>query len=121
MQKTSWYWILGVGLFSVAAQIAIFYVRFQRWNTDSTIIDYVLFFLAGALGGWILTYFLNRQTTGMQRILVLAGFLVATPVALFMMIGGGLFGLLGILILPQIPWALFTWIGSAVGKMVSKK
>ena len=121
MQKTSWNWILGVGLFSVAAQIAIFYVRFRRWNADSTFVDYLLFFLAGALGGWILTYFLNRQSSSVQRIWVLMGFLVATPAALLMMIGGGMFTQLGVVILPQIPWALFTWIGSAVGRLVVRK
>jgi hypothetical protein len=121
MQKTAWNWIIGVGLFSVAAQIIVFYLRFERWSTDSTFMDYLLFFLAGALGGWILTYFLNRQTSTTQRRWVLTGFLVGTPPALFMMVGGGLFSLLGVLLLPQIPWALFTWIGSAVGRLVVRK
>lgn len=121
MQRTAWNWIIGVGLFSVAAQIIVFYVRFERWNTNSTFMDYVLFFFAGALGGWILTYFLNRQTSSVRRRWALIGFLVATPAALFMMIAGGSINLLGVLIFPQIPWALFTWIGSLVGNLVTRE
>jgi hypothetical protein len=44
------------------------------------------------------------------------GFLLASPFAFIMMLGGGLMGGIGVLLLPQIPWALFTWIGSLVGK-----
>lgn len=50
----------------------------------------------------------------------MAAFLLISPVALFMMIGGGLLGPLGVLIFPQIPWALFTWIGSLVARFVSR-
>ena len=60
MKKVPLYWTLIVGLLSVAAQIVTFYVRFGRWNTDATLTEYLLFFLAGALGGWILIFFLNR-------------------------------------------------------------
>jgi hypothetical protein len=116
MKTTSWIWPLAVGLLSVAAQILTFYVRFGRWNTDSTFTDYLLFFLAGAIGGGILTYFLNRQSTPKQRRAVLIAFLLASPLALILMLAGGLLGWIGILLFPQIPWALFTWIGSLVGR-----
>jgi hypothetical protein len=43
-----------VGLLAIAAQVVAFYVRFGRWNTDAFILDYLLIFLAGALGGLIL-------------------------------------------------------------------
>ena len=107
-------WSLSVGVLSVAAQILTFYVRFGRWNTDSTFVDYLLFFLAGSLGGWILVYFLNRRTT--KSWIVLTAFLLASPIALIMMLAGGLLGWFGVLLFPQIPWALFTWIGSLVGR-----
>jgi hypothetical protein len=51
---------------------------------------------------------------------VLAAFLLASPAALLMMLAGGLFGPLGILLWPQIPWALFTWIGSILGQIGSR-
>jgi len=109
---------LWVGLLSMMAQIITFYARFGRWNADATITEYLLFFLSGTLGGGILITFLNRQTTRTKWWLVLIAFLLASPVALIMMLAGGLLGWIGVLIFPQIPWALFTWIGSLVGKWV---
>jgi hypothetical protein len=120
VKRIAFQWALLVGLLTVAAQVLTFYVRFGRWNTDAFIVDYLLIFLAGALGGFILVYFLNRQSSLDARFIVVIAFLLASPIALFMMIGGGLLGILGILILPQIPWALFTWIGAFVGKRLSR-
>jgi hypothetical protein len=120
VQKVSLYWALVVGLLSVAAQALTYYFRFGRWNTDATLTEYLLFFLAGALGGVILIYFLNHQVSARRRRVVLIAFLLASPIALFLMIAGGLLGPIGVLILPQIPWALFAWIGSWVGKFVSR-
>jgi hypothetical protein len=121
MKKVSWYWALLVGLLVVAAQVITFYIRFGRWNTNAFIVDYLLIFLAGALGGLILIYFLNRQPSSDARFIVTIAFLLATPLALIMMIAGGLLGIPGILIFPQIPWALFSWIGSLVAKRVSRR
>ncbi len=114
------YWALLVGLLSVAAQVVTFYLRFGRWNTEATFMEYLFFFLAGSLGGTILIFFLNRQSTGRGRWVVLIIFLLVSPVALFLMVGGGLLGPLGVLIFPQIPWALFTWLGSLLGRSVSR-
>jgi hypothetical protein len=93
-------------------------MRFGRMNTDSTFVDYILFFIAGTLGGLILIYFLNKQTSNAKRWVVLIVFLLATPVAMIFILGGGLLGGVGVILFPQIPWALFTWIGSLVGKLV---
>lgn len=46
------------------------------------------------------------------RRIVLIAFLLASPFALILMLAGGLFGALGVLIAPQIAWALFTWLGA---------
>ena len=116
MKPLSAYWALVAGLLSVAVQVIIFYLRFGRWNTQATWVEFVFFFLAGSLGGSILVFFLNRQTTARGRSIVLAMFLLVSPLALFMMIGGGLLGPLGVLIFPQIPWALFSWMGSLAEK-----
>jgi len=120
MKRVSWSWALVVGLLSVAAQVMIFYLRFGRWNTDTSVTDYVLLFLAGALGGCILVFFLNRQTSTEQRRAMLIAFILASPVALLMMIMGGLLGWIGVLIYPQIPWALFAGVGSWVGKLFAR-
>jgi hypothetical protein len=121
MKKTQIYWALLVGLLSVVAQIATFYMRFGKWNVSSTMLDYVLFFLAGTLGGLILIYFLNRQNSKTAWSVTLLAFLLASPIAMVMMVGGGLLGSIGVLIFPQIPWALFAWIGGLVGNFFAKK
>ena len=120
MKKVSFYWAWLVGLLTVAVQVFTFYARFGHWNMISGVLDYVLFFGAGALGGWILIYCINRQDSLKGRWVVLIVFLLASPVALIMMLGGGLIGWIGVLLFPLIPWALFTWLGSCVGNLVSR-
>ena len=118
MKKISLYWSLLVGLFVVVYQVVMFYVRFNRMNADATILDYILFFAAGTVGGLLLIYFLNRQTSNAKRWVVLIAFLLATPVAMIFILGGGMLGWIGVILFPQIPWALITWIGSLIGKLV---
>jgi hypothetical protein len=48
----------------------------------------------------------------------LIAFLLATPLAMIFLLGGGLLGWIGVILFPQIPWALITWIGSLVGRIV---
>jgi hypothetical protein len=120
MKSISPYWALLGGLLSVLAQIVTYYLRFGRLNTIATFTEYLFFFIAGSLGGLILIFFLSRETAERARRMVLGAFLLASPIALLMMLVGGLFGPLGILILPQIPWALFAWIGSLLGRVFSR-
>ncbi|MDQ3003954.1 MAG: hypothetical protein M3R47_01010 [Chloroflexota bacterium] len=120
LQKVSLYWALLVGLLSAASQALTYYFRFGRWNTDATPTEYLLFFLAGTLGGVILILFMNRQTSTKRRWVVLIAFLLASWIALIMMIAGGLLGPIGVLLFPQIPWALFTWIGSWLAKFIAR-
>ena len=119
MKKTQIIGALFVGLLTVVAQIAVFYVRFGKWNTYSTVLDYILFLVAGTLGGLILFFFLNRQKTKTAWLVTILAFLLASPIALIMMIGGGLLGSIGVLIYPQIPWILFAWLGGLVGNFLS--
>ena len=121
MKKTQIFGALLVGLLSVVAQIAVFYGRFGKWNAYSTGLDYILFFVAGTLGGLILIYFLNRHTSKTAWSLTLLAFLLASPIALVMMLGGGLLGSIGVLVYPQIPWTLFAWLGGMVGNFIAKK
>lgn len=118
MRKISPYLSPLVGLFTVAAQILFFYVRFGRMNADAAFMDYVSFFVAGTLGGLVLIYFLNQQINLGRRWVVFAAFLITTPVSMVFMLGSGLLGWIGVILFPQIPWILMTWIGSLVGKWV---
>ena len=120
MRKTQIFGALLVGFLSVVAQIAVFYVRFGKWNAFA-VLDYILFFVAGTLGGLILIYFLNRQNSKTAWSVTLLAFLLASPIALVMMVGGGLLGPIGVLAYPQIPWTLFAWLGGLVGNFLAKK
>jgi hypothetical protein len=116
----SFAWAVVVGLLSIVAQVVVFYLRFGFFNTQASFENYVAFFLAGTLGGSVLMWFLNRETSPRGRRIVLIAFLLASPLALIMMLAGGLFGPIGVLIAPQIPWALFTWLGALVSKRISR-
>jgi hypothetical protein len=118
-RNLSFSWALVVGLLSIVAQVVTFYVRFGFFNTQASFANYAAFFLAGTLGGCILIYFLNRADSPRTRRVVLITFLLASPLALIMMLAGGLLGPIGVLIVPQIPWALFTWLGAFVSKRIS--
>jgi hypothetical protein len=120
MKPVPAYWALLVGLLTIAAQVLIYYVRFGSLNTVSPFIDYLFIFLAGSLGGSILVFFLNRHESTRARWIVLIAFLLASPIALIMMLGGGLLGPLGVLIFPQFPWGIFMGLGSLVGRFASK-
>jgi hypothetical protein len=118
--RLSFAWAILVGLLSIVAQVFTFYIRFGFFNTQASFANYVSFFLAGTLGGSILMWFLNREISPQGRRIVLIAFLLASPLALIMMLAGGLFGPIGVLIVPQIPWALFTWLGALVSKRFSR-
>jgi len=120
MKKISLYLSPLMGMLTVAVQIATFYVRFGRMNSHATFGDYVLFFAAGTIGGLILIFFLNRQASTGKRWTVLIAFRLATPLSMLLLLAGGLLGPLGVIIFPQIPWALLAWIGSLVGKWAGK-
>lgn len=120
MKSISAYWAFLVGLLCVAGQVITYYLRFGRWNTESPVTDYLFFFLAGSLGGLIMIFFLNRQTSTRGRLSVLIAFLLASPIALTIMLLGGRLGWPGVLLAPQIPWGLFSWLGSLGEKLVSQ-
>ncbi|MBI3167894.1 MAG: hypothetical protein HYZ22_05415 [Chloroflexi bacterium] len=120
MNKKTLYWALGVGVFAILWQVFTFYFRFGQFNPYALWQDYLYFFFAGALGGLVLSLFLNRQTADKAWWAVLIAFAIATPVAMIFMVGGGLYGLVGILLAPLLPWTLITWLGSLVGKWLTK-
>lgn len=120
MKKVSRIWALSVGLVSVLWQVFSYYFRFGQFNPYAAMLDYLWFFLSGSLGGLILVFFLNRQSTSKARWWVLIAFVLAIPVAMIFMMGGGLFGFIGILLFPQFPWLLITWLGSLMGRFFSR-
>ena len=115
------YWSLLVGFLAIVAQVLTYYFRFGRWNTVSPFEDYLFFFLAGTLGGWTLIYFMNRQASAAARWIVLVAFLLASPLALTVMVAGGVLGGFGVFLFPQVPWTLSGLLGSWMGNFVSRR
>ncbi len=120
-QTLSYWWAALIGLLFPIAQAAIYYFRFGQLNPYATVLDYLLFFLAGALGALVLIPLLRRSRTPAARWIVLLAFLLATPLAIAGMVGGGLFGPVGVVLLPAILWAIFAGIGYGIGRLVSRK
>jgi uncharacterized membrane protein YfcA len=71
MKTLSVYWALPVGLVSVIWQAASYYLRFGELNPHAAWTDYLVFFAAGTLGGWILVRFFNRLGSDKTRWAVL--------------------------------------------------
>jgi len=119
-REFSYWWAVLIGLFFPILQDLIYYLRFGILNPYAGLQDYVLFFLAGALGGLILIALLRRSRTNAAKWSVLLAFLLATPLATLGMLGGGLFGFFGIVLLPAAIWAIITGIGYGIGRLVSR-
>jgi hypothetical protein len=64
-------------------------------------------------------WFSNQWQLGVElKSGTLLAFLLASPIALTLMIDGGLLGSIGVLIFPQIPWVQLAWLGGLVGKFL---
>ena len=120
-KKVSYWWAALVGLVSIAYQVASFYARFGKLAPDeSSLLDYLWFFLGGVAGGAILIYFLNKNTSKTARWIVFFAFLLGFFPAMIAMLGGGLITFVGIILMPAIVWAIFIGIGHLIGKAFSK-
>lgn len=78
-----------------------------------------LFFVTGGLIG-ILIQRLLRGTTSGFRILLLLATILATPVAVWLSLIGGLFGPPGVLIYGILPYLLLVGIVRLIGKLWAK-
>ncbi len=120
-KKPSFLWALAIGALFPVLQLAIFLLRFNRWNTDSPAIEYLFFYISGTVIGLGLIYFLRRsENKGVQRATII-GFVIGIPFALFGMVMGGLGGPLGAILLGMSPGVFMTALGYFLGLALSKK
>jgi hypothetical protein len=120
-KKPSFLWALAIGALFPVLQLAIFLFRFNRWNTDAPVIEYLFFYISGAMIGLGVIYFLRRsENKGAQRGTII-GFVIGIPFALFGMTMGGLAGPLGAIILGMSPGVFMTAVGYFLGLAFSKK
>jgi hypothetical protein len=119
-KKISYGWAALSGLFVPVLQIAIFFVRFGKLNQDASLLDYVIFFLAGTAAGLILIAFLRRSKTMAAKWIVFVTFLLATPMALAGMLLGGLLGPVGVVLFSFLFWLIITGLGFLAGLFLSR-
>lgn len=117
----SFLWAIPLGFLYPVLQVLIFYLRFGRLNQDSAFTDYASFFLSGALGAVLFIYFLRRSEEKPIRSLVMSGYAISLPLALFAMILGGLFGIIGVVIFGALPSLILVPIGYFGGKLMVKQ
>jgi len=109
-----------IGLLFSVLQVAIYYLRFGQLNPYAPLTDYLLFFLAGSLGGLALIAFLRRSGRQAVKWSVTLAFLLGTPLAFLGSLGGGLLGQLGVLLFPVVIWTVFSALGYRFGRIFSK-
>jgi hypothetical protein len=118
--KLSYWWAILFGLLFPVVQIGIYYFRFGRLNPYSPLLDYIMFFLTGTVGGLIFIALLRRSGTKAAQWSVTLAFLLATPIATLGMLGGGLLGPVGVVLFPTLIWGIITTIGYLIGGLISR-
>jgi hypothetical protein len=120
-KKVSFLWALAVGLLFIVLNLVLFLLRFGVSNTEASLIDYVMIFLAGALIGTVLVYFLRRSVNKTVYNSTLIAFVISLPFALFGMMFGGVVGGIGIFLLGVSPSVFITGIGYYLSSALAKK
>jgi hypothetical protein len=120
--RSKWIWIIISGLAWPAIQYAAFLARFginigQLTYTDA-LIDFGLF---GLLAGWLFFFIQGRAANSKQARYARLGYLLATPLAYFFSLSGGLLfpGMIGVAIVGSIPLVIGAGLGLLLGGMGS--
>lgn len=119
-KKVSFLWALGVGLLFVVLIVLTFLFRFGSLNTEAPLTDYVMIFLAGALIGVTLVYFLRRGGAKPVFNATLIAFVISLPFALFGMVLGGVVGGIGVFFLGVSPAVFIIGVGYYLGRAFAK-
>jgi hypothetical protein len=119
-KKMSYWWSLPIGLVYPVVQVLIYLYRFGQLNTLASPLDYLMYFAAGLAGALLLIFFLRRSRKRAGRWVIVAAYLLAAPLAVAGMVGGGLLGPVGVILFSFVPWAVFMWIGYLAGIFLSR-
>ena len=119
--KPSFLWALAVGLLFPVLQVLISLIRFGQPDPEAPFTDYVWFFLAGALIGAGLIYFLRRSENESIFRAVLIAFVISLPFASFGMVFGGILGVIGVLFLGVSPALFIIAVGYFIGRAFARK
>ena len=118
------YWFLpvlcGLGMCVLQTVLAIY-----RFGNNISLLQFLnplmwlglgLFFVAGGLIGMLIERLLRGTTSGF-RILLLVAAILATPIAIYLSLVGGLFGPPGVVIYGMFPYLLLVGIPRLIGKL----
>lgn len=119
-KKVPYWWSLLIASVYPVLQLLIFLFRFRKLSTLASSLDYLIYYLAGLAGALLLIFLLRRSKTSTGRWVILGAYLLATPLALSGMVGGGLLGPLGVILFSFVPWALFMWLAYLAGAFLPK-
>ncbi len=112
---SKWIWILISGLGAPAIEYMVGVMRFGADNADTTYLQALEDFgLFGLVAGWLFFFFRGRAANDRQRFYSALGFGIASPIALFLAWGSGLFlpPVIGAVLFGGIPLLIGGWLGS---------
>ncbi len=115
-KKPSYFWSAPLSLLPPVLQAVIYYYGFGRINSISGYQDYFWFFLSGLAGGILFIAFLRLSPNRLTQQIVIAAYILAYPASIAVMIIGGLFGPIGVVLLPLVPWSLLMFGGYLIGR-----
>lgn len=119
--KISFVWSLAAGLLFIILSLVMSAFGAGGLNSDVSITDYVVIFLAGMLTGAVLIYFLRRSASPSVSRAALIAFLLSLPFAMFGIAFGGLVGWIGIFLLSVSPSIFLTGVGYYLGRAFAGK
>lgn len=115
--KYSYPYAVALGLLYYPLQQALFYLRFQRFNTSFYPIDLALI-IVGACAFLMLFRVLRKTEHQKEQLLQWFLFLVfGIPCSVIGSIGGGMLGYPGVLIFGLAPVAIVLLIGKGIAKL----
>lgn len=120
-KKVSFIWVPVIGLTFVVLSLIVFLSGLGGLKADVSITDYVIIFLAGALIGVVLVYFLRRSELPAVYRSTIIGFVASLPFTLFGILFGGVVGGIGILLLGVSPAVFMIGVGYYLGRAFSRK
>ena len=113
-------WILFLALLFPIINLIVYTVRFHI--PDSRLyLESLVFAPIGLIGGLIFFYFYDKSHSPVQKKAIIAGFLLAMPLAVLGGLIGGLLGIAGAIIIGALPLAMGVLLGNYFGGMLAEE
>jgi hypothetical protein len=113
-------WMLFLTLLFPITNLVIYTVRFQAPD-GRLYLESLVFAPIGLIGGLIFFYFYDKAHRRVQKNSIIAGFLLAMPLAALGGLMGGLLGLVGTIVFGALPLAAGIVLGAWFGAMLAEE